>query len=426
MVHRRRIGALCTALACIAPLPVQAAEDPTVPRFYVSVGLGWSYAEPLVIEGAAAVIDYDFNPSVASLAAGLSGIGRWRFELEAVRTDNAPEVLYVRGTDVELDSRGDDELSITSILLGAYHDFLIGTAVRPYLGVGIGAAEVDLRFIEYEVADGSETPLIDDSTWTFAYQAVAGLTVPVSRHLGLGVEYRYWRAPDLELEAVEAGPIKSSQAMHSGWLRLSYQPGGYAWPSAPDLTDVAGSGFYLSGMLGGGWAPDRDFKYTQGQFDAFDIGPMIGGAAGYQLSGRWRFELDAARRRNEMEIYDTRVEETRTRGRVVSDSLSLNAGYRFRPGRAIDPYVSLGFGAARIRYEIDVAADRSALIDDTVNPWIVQWALGIDLALSRRWTVSTDYRGLFSDHFTLERTDGETVTTTYLTHAMTLSARYRL
>ena len=193
MVQRRRIGALCTALACIAPLPVQAAEDPTVPRFYVSVGLGWSYAEPLVIEGTAAVIDYDFNPSVGSLAAGLSGIGRWRFELEAVRTDNAPEVLYVRGADLELDTRGDDELSTTSILIGAYRDFLIGTAVRPYLGVGIGAAEVDLRFTEYVPADGSETPLIDDRTWTFAYQAVAGLTVPVSRHLGLGVEYRYWR-----------------------------------------------------------------------------------------------------------------------------------------------------------------------------------------------------------------------------------------
>lgn len=423
---RARSRTLSRILLCWVLLhPSLVLADSPPARFYGSAGVGWSYAEPFVMDGNDAVIDYDFNPSVASFAAGLNAFQHWRFELEALLMDNAPEVLYVRGTDVELDTRGGDKLRTTSFLLNAYRDFVVGSAVRPYLGFGLGVANVDLHYTEYTPVPVYENPLIRDDTWTFAYQAIAGLTVPLGRHFGASVEYRYWRAPDVKLESLAGDPLEGSQAIHSGWLRLHYQPGGYDWPSAAAPADVSARGFYVSGTLGGIWSPDRDFIDMGGQFDAFDIGPMAAVAVGYQFDRRWRLELEATRYRNEMEIYDTRVEETRTTGSVVGDTLSISVGYRFRPGRAIEPYVGMGFGKARIDYEVNVAAGRSPLIDDSVNPWIVRWALGVDLALSARWTISTDYRGVFSDKFTLERSDGNTISSTYLVHAMTVGARYR-
>jgi opacity protein-like surface antigen len=111
---------------------------------------------------------------------------------------------------------------------------------------------------------------------------------------------------------------------------------------------------------------------------------------------------------------------------VVGDMLSVNLGYRFRPHRAIQPYVVLGLGAGRIDYRVDVAQGRSPMIDDTVHPLILRWQLGVDLALSARWTISVGYGGVFSDQFTLERADGDRITTTYLAHAMTAGARYQL
>jgi len=423
---RPRIRVFTILLLCWAPAPtVHAAADAPATKPYASVGVGWSYAEPFVMDDNHAVINYDFNPSVASFAGGLSVFGHWRFELEALLMDNAPEVLYVRGTDIELDTKAGDKLNTTSFLLNVYRDFPVGTVLRPYLGFGLGAANVELRYTEYTPVPVFENPLIDDDTWTFAYQIVAGLTVPLGQHFGVGAEYRYWRAPDVALEDLTGSPLSGGQGIHSGWLRLSYQPGGYDWPAA-DPAKVPGSGFYLSGTLGTMWSPDRDFIGAGGQFDAFDIGPMGTFAVGYQFDGHWRLELEAGRYRTEMEIYDTRVEETRTKGEVVGDMLSANIGYRFRPHRAVQPYIVLGLGAGRIDYEVNVAQGRSAMIDDTVHPLILRWQLGVDLALSARWTISTGYSGVFSDQFTLDRTDGDTITTTYLAHAMTVGARYQL
>ncbi len=403
-----------------------AEQGPSTSRFYASVGLGWSYAEPFVMKDINAVIDYDLDPVVASIAAGLVISDRWRFELEGSFHDNAPEVLYVRGTDIELDTRGDDELRTSSFLLNAYRDFHFGTAVRPYIAVGAGAAHLHLTYTEYTPVPVWENPLVDDSTWSFAYQAIAGLSVPLSRRFDLGVEYRYWRAPDVDFKDLDGNPLNGSQAIRSGWLRLNYRPGGYDRTTLKNADPIQGRGFYLAATMGTSWGPDRDFRYIGGQFDAFDIGPMLGFAAGYQFGGHWYLELDLARQSNEMQIYDTRIDETRTKGSVDGNTLSLNLGYRFRPNRAIDPYLTVGLGASRIHYEVDVAIGRAPLIDDTVTPFSGGFSFGVDLALSERWTIATAIRGVLTDHFTLERTDGETVTSTYLMYAMTIGARYRL
>ncbi len=148
-------------------------------------------------------------------------------------------------------------------------------------------------------------------------------------------------------------------------------------------------------------------------------------ALGYRISRRWLAELDLTRRKNEMEIYDTRIEETRTKGSVRGDSMALNLRFAFRPDKAINPFVGLGLGAASVHYDLDWAAGREPFIRDTAGAGRFQWLLGLDRALTKRWTVTIDYRGALTEDFTVEQLDGETFVTNYLVHSFSIGARHR-
>jgi opacity protein-like surface antigen len=403
------------------------ANRPGEQPFYLGLGLGWSYANPLKLEPGDGVIDFDFSQWSGALSAGTRLGGHWRGELGLSYMRNAPEVLYVHGSDVELDTRGDDLLQQTILTVSLFRDFEFGAAFRPYVGAGVGVDHLDLRFIEFDPVTEEQNPLIDDKAWAFAYHLTAGLSVPVSRRLQLGLEYRYWRVPSVSFADLSGNRFDSGQATHSGWLRLNWKPGGWGWsPRALPDRPAAGRGLFLSASIGSLFTPDRDFLGIPGQFDAWDVGAMGSIALRYDMGHHWFVEAEAVRRRNEMQIYDTRIDETRTKGSVRGDSLALNVGYAFRPTRAINPYASLGMGAARIRYDLDVAVGRVPFIKDTGTATLFQWQFGVDIALSSRWTITAGYRGDVTTDFTIERVDGEPLKTSYLSHATFFGARCRL
>jgi hypothetical protein len=73
----------------------------------------------------------------------------------------------------------------------------------PYLGAGIGAANVNLeRTVTVDVFTVTPTPVLvdtfgfraDDDEWAFAWQLMAGVAFPVSDQLAIDVGYRYFRA----------------------------------------------------------------------------------------------------------------------------------------------------------------------------------------------------------------------------------------
>ena len=66
------------------------------------------------------------------------------------------------------------------------YDFTVGWTITPHFGVGIGAVEV---------FDGVRLPgigqFINDSTWQFGYQGIAGIRYNLSPALTLDLDYRY-------------------------------------------------------------------------------------------------------------------------------------------------------------------------------------------------------------------------------------------
>ncbi len=402
------------------------AMEPSDHRWYTSVGLGWNYADRLHVDDIRGVIDFDFGLPAASLAVGMNAFDNWRFELEGSYEENAPEIFFFRRSPVEYDTRQKDRMATTSLMLNALREFRFGIALQPYVGLGIGPAQTKLRFTSFDSND-EDIPLVDDETWTFAYQVIAGVTLPLSQRLALGIEYRYWQAPGLELADLAGNDIDNTLSIQSGWMRLKFQPGGHGWyPSEGSHPSPDARGLYLSAALGLGYGHDRDLIGRVGQLDAFKIGTVSSVALGYRLGRRWRVELEGAHRNNDMQIFDVLVSEARTTGDISADSLMLNVTYRFRPTVAINPWIGAGVGIARMDYDLDLAATRTPLVHDDSTRGAVQVLLGFDIAVTPRWTVTADYRMFLSDHTDVDLAAGGTLTTSHQIHSWSIGARYSL
>lgn len=106
-------------------------------------------------------VGYDFGPA--------------RVEVEgAYRNSNAEE--------------GDAELKIRTMMLNGYADFVTGGNLTPYLGAGIGLAEVDIENYDDEVLAG---------------QVAVGVQIAVSPKIAVDLGYRFMMTEDPEIEGVE-------------------------------------------------------------------------------------------------------------------------------------------------------------------------------------------------------------------------------
>jgi opacity protein-like surface antigen len=269
---------LCLIFTACCVIAHSAVAEEDVGRWYGSLGLGWNYAKPIEIDDTGGVIDYDFGLPAASFALGFRPVEKWRVELEVSHQENKPEILYFPGSDVEIDTVQSDALKTTSFMMSAIRDFNLGIAFRPYLGIGAGTANIRSKFTAGDSA-GEEIPIIDDETWAFAYQGMVGLTVPVSRSLTLAMEYRYWQAPSPDLEDLAGNAVDGRQTIHSGWFRLNYQPGGYAWNPETVARHPRG----ICSVDRGNWTPFRSVPWHRP--------PWVTGSA---VAGGWNSKVPDA------------------------------------------------------------------------------------------------------------------------------------
>ncbi|MBY0563671.1 MAG: OmpA family protein [Hyphomonadaceae bacterium] len=119
--------------------------------------------------------------------------------------------LAYRSNDVE---DVDEEVTATSALLNLLYDFNREGKVRPYVGAGVGYAQVEA---------GDE----DESNW--AWQGLAGLGFPINSQLTFDLGYRYFTVPELEVD----GGFRTVDAEYTHQavtVGLRYQ---FAAPPAP-------------------------------------------------------------------------------------------------------------------------------------------------------------------------------------------------
>jgi opacity protein-like surface antigen len=399
--------------------------------WYASLGVGWTYADKLkvdVVDEVDGVLDYDLSIPVFSGAVGTSFLENWRVEFELSHLVTEPEVLYFPDSGIEVDPAAADRVKATNFMFNVLRDFQVGMALRPYLGFGIGPSKVQFELGEAGTALTPRREIIDDSAWALAYQAIVGITIPLTAKLELGLDYRYWRAPSVKVTDAMGRELDADQAIYSGWLQLRYRFGNTdsAWSAAQQRPGPEPRGFYLAGSLGVGRPIDAEITGSFANFDAFTPGPLVSMALGYSFNERWRIELEASHRSNGSQILDFGAagSERRTSGEVRANSMIFNTTFRFRPGATVRPFIGAGLGVTQASYDVQFVDDDVVFVDDKANAGVFQWMLGFDIALTNKLMFTADFRMWITEKFKLEQPDGSTIKPFHVVHSTAVGLRY--
>ena len=112
--------------------------------------------------------------------------------VDAAAIAGSPTALGVTVADVVADGQG--EITTTGVYANGYYDFNQGGALQPYLGAGIGFADVSVTYRPSRIA------VIDDSETKLAYQIKAGATWQLEGQWELFGEFAYRATEDVELD----------------------------------------------------------------------------------------------------------------------------------------------------------------------------------------------------------------------------------
>ena len=110
--------------------------------------------------------------------------------------------VFPDGTDIPFNIS--NHVSVLSGMVNALLDFGGNEGAGGYIGAGIGRAHVK------ELGDS-------DGAW--AYQGIAGITVPISSHIDIGFKYRYFRTGHLDFDtgiATLAGSTRTRPVANTG------------------------------------------------------------------------------------------------------------------------------------------------------------------------------------------------------------------
>lgn len=161
-------------------------------RLYVQGSLGYDIPSDFDGRAGGTPFSVDVDPSfVGGVAIGTYFAQHWRGEMafDYRKADYGD----VRSGGAKLAQSG--ELTVPTLLFNAYYDTPFDWAgIRPYLGLGVGAAFVDgssvtVAGVRGEAKDGTE----------FAYQAALGVSYRFNETWTLGLDYRYLGTGDSDV-----------------------------------------------------------------------------------------------------------------------------------------------------------------------------------------------------------------------------------
>lgn len=188
-----------------------AKADP-VPGWYVGAGAGATFPTTTSpsVNGTSNKITFDTGWEVLgnvgySFYNGLRAEG----ELSEARA-NASKVNGVSATSGRINN--------LDVFGNLYYDVRTGTRWTPYVGGGIGFADVDADHI----GTLSNTGSVNDSNVRFAYQGIAGIAYQVDNNWAVTTDYRYVRTTDPTLKTTAGGSVQPTNASHNFVLSVRY------------------------------------------------------------------------------------------------------------------------------------------------------------------------------------------------------------
>jgi opacity protein-like surface antigen len=199
---KRTLLSLLVALASVTLMASVASAAgapyyPMHPYFSIHAGGTWlqdanvDFDDPALFDDE---IEFDNGFNVGGAFGYDYGLAR--LEIELAHRENDVDTINV---DL-IDFKGDGDFSATSVMLNGYWDFETGSPVVPYIGGGIGFANVSANNVKFFDELGA-VRYVDDDDNVFAYQLAAGLAFALNPALTLDLGYRFFGTSDPELEA---------------------------------------------------------------------------------------------------------------------------------------------------------------------------------------------------------------------------------
>jgi OmpA-OmpF porin, OOP family len=181
-------AALATVLAAATPAHAEG--------LYIGAFGGVNFAQDSDFKydgGPGYEAEFDIEHDTGWLAGAAVGYGfdyGVRVEAEAAYRMNDFERIELGGAGADLDG----DVSTLSIMGNLWFEAPMSTALRPFVGAGVGMAQVSINDAEVQ-----GTSLADDSDWVFAYQVGGGLAYRVAAGTDVTAEYRYFATDDAEV-----------------------------------------------------------------------------------------------------------------------------------------------------------------------------------------------------------------------------------
>jgi outer membrane protein OmpA-like peptidoglycan-associated protein len=236
--------------ATVLALPVAAQAQP-VSGFYIGAGAGinWLQESDVSISGAGFPAGPGFRTGQAEFNLGFGGVislgygfgNGVRAEIEgSYRQNDVDSVSGFAGTAAPRSSGG--TARSYGVMANALYDFDMGPGAifHPYIGLGAGYIVHDYDAVYVRNAAGRT--VIDGSDGRFAYQAIVGVSFPLTQitpGLALTTEYRFMGTLSPEVDATRTaggvstrGKAEVDNFNHSLFVGLRYAFG-VAPPPAP-------------------------------------------------------------------------------------------------------------------------------------------------------------------------------------------------
>jgi len=212
-LYIRLICSICLLL-CMATIASAQHAQP-----YLSLTGGLQLADEMTLSDQTGDYTLDFEDGFFTggafgfyLGDAFPQLGKGRIELEVgFRYNELKEAHFATGTDPAY-----GEMTTISVMLNTLAEYRnYSPYYIPYVGVGVGFAHVAM--IDTRVG---LSPMIDDESLQIAYQALAGVSIPLREKLALDCGYRFFSTLDPEFTDAQNRKVNAEYGSHAIELAL--------------------------------------------------------------------------------------------------------------------------------------------------------------------------------------------------------------
>lgn len=152
-------------------------------------GVPFDKLEPAPVNVDGTKTNWDFDLGFGADGALGYDFGSFRADAEFTYL-TAKSVFDVHKTDRRKeDVTADDTLTVLAATANAWYDLDTGTAWSPYIGIGVGAANVQVKLA---TGDKTKDEYFNGNGWGFAYQAGVGVALEVLTGFSLVGGYQFF------------------------------------------------------------------------------------------------------------------------------------------------------------------------------------------------------------------------------------------